>query len=746
MNQVVHLNQIIQVQKNRAWGYATVVMVNEDGSIKKRDKTLTVQFPEETMDAAIPGSLWKVTGTERLNQFSANDFDVIEYCIEADSIKYLRPSGRILSRYISSNIKGVGGVIANRLVRLKDIDKIVKRRDRGALLAVPGMSEARIDQLIDAWPTASLHETMEWLEAQQLPLGLGDKLVSIFNEETIDTVKSNPFLLMAMGVSFKKTLLVAQSLGLTMLDEPVLAGIAQHVANLHCEQTKSTVIDTQSLLNKCFSVLQQVAPENTGDIAVKHGLLVKVEHGYQVYGTALMEASVAQCLMSAHKRAPGEGTLRAAWELNTTEQRVSEALCEYETTLKFELTREQRAAIIGSVMSTVSGISGGAGTGKTTILNAILGVYDIVSGKMPSYQMALAGRAARRMAESTGREAKSIAKFVYDNLKKNKPTLPIHLLIVIDEASMVDLLSMYKLVGILPQATRFLFVGDTSQLPPVGKGLIFHALENTPVPFFNLTQVQRQDEMSGIHRFATSVRDSKLELPSFTQQTLAESSDCSLEPNSQIERLIELWREAGGAKTSIILSPMRKGEIGVENINVQIQLAVGIERPELYYNDPQRGWIPWITRNDTTLLEGDPILVIANNYDTNANIRNGDLGVIKQVYDSPTNGSFGVLEINGELIQINQNVLDKLELGYAVTIHKSQGSEWPTAFVMLPSEAIHMIDQSLIYTAATRPSQRLVLMGDKTVVEQAIKVGATALNRRTCITKRMLYLVKDQSK
>jgi exodeoxyribonuclease V alpha subunit len=146
------------------------------------------------------------------------------------------------------------------------------------------------------------------------------------------------------------------------------------------------------------------------------------------------------------------------------------------------------------------------------------------------------------------------------------------------------------------------------------------------------------------------------------------------------------------------------------------------------------------------LLEGDSVLVIANNYDTNANIRNGDLGVIKQVYDSPNNDSFGVLELNGELIQINQNVLDKLELGYAVTIHKSQGSEWPTAFVMLPSEAIHMIDQSLIYTAATRPSQRLVLMGDKTVVEQAIKVGATALNRSTFITERMLSLVKKQSK
>lgn len=740
---IVHLRQVVQVRKCRAWGYATVDLVNKDGSVTSRDKTLVVKFPDHAQEVATEGSLWEVTGKEYLKKFSVNGFVVNEYTIDADEIKFLRPSGKILARWLSSNIKGIGSVIAKRLVRIRNLSAIIEKRDKDALLEIAGMSEERLKRLCEQWPAPNLYKTIEWLEARQLPLNLGDKLVGIFGADAIEKVKTHPFLLMAMGVSFEKTMAMARDLKLSMTDNCVMAGVALHVAVRYSAETGSTVIDAKTLVRQCSDVMKSTAPVTIGDIAADEGLLVKVGNAYQVYGKALMESAVAQFLVDAYKRQAGSHALLAAWEKDMSRRSVETALVNYESSLGFTLTEEQRDAVIGAVMAPVCCISGGAGTGKTTILKAILGVYDAIADGIPCYQVALSGRAAQKMAASTGGAAQTIAKLIANHLGDKKPDLPPHMLLIIDEASMVDLLSMYKLISMLPRATRILFVGDTSQLPPVGDGLVFHALFDTPLPFFNLSQVKRQSELSGIHRFATSIRESALEMPSRTQKTLAESDDCSIEPNSSITRLIELWNEAGGIG-NIVLSPIRKGVLGVDNINAQLQQAVGLDRPVLYYRDELRGWIPWITPTGNQFLEGDPVLVVANNYDEDADIRNGDLGIVTEVFKQPNEltGAVGVIEINGTAIFVTPGILVKLQLGYAVTIHKSQGSQWPTCFVMLPIEASRMIDQTLIYTAVTRPTDRLVLIGDEAVIEQAVRRGSIALERQTCLRERILVVDK----
>lgn len=293
---------------------------------------------------------------------------------------------------------------------------------------------------------------------------------------------------------------------------------------------------------------------------------------------------------------------------------------------------------------------------------------------------------------------------------------------------------MYRLVGILPDAARVIFVGDTAQLPPVGNGLVFHALTETQIPFFNLTQVKRQNEQSGIHKFSTSVRNGIFDLPELTKNTLRESSDCSIETKPTIERLIALWQESGGIERSIVLSPIRKGEFGVNNLNVELQASVGNDRQAIYFQDSLRGWIPWITSTGSRLLKGDPVLVTANNYDEDADLRNGDLGLIVEVFEQPDeDGAVAVIEVNNYLINVTAEVLEKLHLGYAITIHKSQGSQWSNCFVMLPNEAEKMIDQTLLYTASTRPSENLVLMGGERIIEKAISVGSKATLRKTNI-------------
>jgi len=738
MNEVVHLRQIIQVKKQRANLYATVDLINTDGSIKKRDKTTVVKFPEHAKDTATAGSLWEVSGKERLNHFTINDFPLSEYTIDAANIKFLRPSGRILSRWISNNIKGIGSVIANRLVRLKKLTHLIETQDTEALLNIAGMTENRVKDLLESWPSEALFNTINWLEEQNLPLGFGEKLVTIFGEEAIDKVKEHPFLLVAMGASFEQVSQLSLRLGFTLEDEVVVAGIAQYAAINHANKTGSTLISNDELCSEYAKLMKSDAPNHVGDIACEQGLLVQMSEGYQVYGKALMEAAVAQFIVDAHQRQAGEGCLLAGWEIGLSRELVQKALTDYESTLEFNLTDDQREAIIGAVLSPVCGISGGAGTGKTTILKAVLGVYDRVAEGVECYQVALAGRAAQRMAESTQRPAKTIAKFIGEHLGDNKPKLPEQILLVIDESSMVDLLSMYRLIGLLPDASRVIFVGDTAQLPPVGNGLVFHALTDTQIPFFNLTQVKRQSEESGIHRFSTSVRKRQFDLPESTKNTLNESSDCSIETKPTIDRLIKLWQESGGIDQSIVLSPIRKGKFGVDNLNAELQASIGNDRQAIYFQDSQRGWIPWITSTGSRLLKGDPVLITANNYDEDADLRNGDLGRIVEVFDQPDkDGTVAVIEVNDILINVTAELLEKLHLGYAITIHKSQGSQWPNCFVMLPNEVDKMIDQTLLYTASTRPSERLVMMGDERVIEKAIKVGSRAINRATYLRERI---------
>ena len=738
MSQVAHMNQIVQVKKVRNFGYATVDLINSDGSIKRRSRTIVVKFPDASNDAIQPGSLWSVTGQERLNQYVVNDFAVSEYCVDVGKVSYLKPSGRILSRWISANIKGIGPVIADRLARMKGLKESIESNDRERLLSVAGMTATRVDLLIKGWPNEHLYDVMSWLEAQCLPLGLGPKLIDIFGSEALEKIKASPFLLMTMGASFEKTMNVASSLGLEFASNEVLSGVALHFASCHAFKTGSTVISKKELIAGCSKIIGKAAPEDIGDIAVSMGLLAKVGFGYQVYGAALQEAGVATFLSNCLRRHPGHHAILAMWERHVTEEKVAQALSRHEKALGFDLTDEQRHAVSGAVMSPVCGISGGAGTGKTTILKAIIAVYEEVADSLPVYQVALSGRAAQRMSESTGLPAQSIAKLIADHVGQGKKELPSHLLLIIDEASMIDLLSMYQLIGILPAAARIIFVGDTEQLPPVGAGLIFHSLTDTEIPFFNLSQVKRQADDSAVHKFAMSIRTSNLQRPETLKGSLSQAPDSVLEENDSLERLIEIWEEAGGINTAIVLSPVRKGALGVDNINQVLQGHIGKDRLALSYVDETRGWIPWASERGEMLLEGDPILITENNYDEDADLRNGDLGVISEVYQEPDeDGCLGELIINGEKMAISRDLLEKVGLGYAVTVHKSQGSQWHTCIVTLPKEGLAMTDKTLIYTAATRATDRLIMMGDFRVVENAVAKGAVALRRDTNLKGRL---------
>ena len=360
-----------------------------------------------------------------------------------------------------------------------------------------------------------------------------------------------------------------------------------------------------------------------------------------------------------------------------------------------------------------------------------------ISLDTPIYQVALSGRAAQRMWEATGREATTIAKFCIDQKNTSDDRKPDHCICIIDEASMVDLFSMHNLLENLPLATRFIFVGDVDQLPPVGGGLVFHELMKSDFPSVTLTQVKRQGELSGIHKFATEIRaehDDIVLLDTIDNP----DADCSLYPSVDAEKIQKLFIENGGAKRSIILTAKntKKDEkTGVQYLNTVVQKSYGLDRERIKI-DTDDVVYDYVNGSGHKFYLDDQILITKNDY--GIGIRNGDLGFIETIYEHSEEGVFGVLNLEGREIDITLDVLDKMELGYAITIHKSQGSQWQNVILVLDKDAERMIDKTLLYTGVTRAENKLIICcEDDQLIEGAIARGSVAYRRKTNLLEHL---------
>jgi len=725
----------VQIAKIRRSGVRTAWEIADDGSIIRRMHTLCLTFPKRFVDAAEIGTVWSVDGEIKTSTFTTGVHEITERYLKVKKAEFIRPSGELLVRWIASNIEGVGDVKAARLVRqFPDLDVKVRNKDVEALSSVAGISKHSAQLIIEKWPSEGFYAALEWLQESKLPLSLAQSLSRVY-DNPVKTLSEDPLILTAFGVSLKDTLKLIERTKLDVPHSRILAAVAEQVTVKYCFETGSTVVPEQELLTLADRVCSanNLQSHDTVEAALKHGSLLTVDGGFQSLGAAIQERTVGRFLTKCNERSKGSGSLLAEWENDLTDERIEAALQSFEGSLPFRMTAEQREAVMGAVKSPVAIISGGAGTGKTTILLALLSIYDQLSTGLAQYQLALSGRAAQRMAESTGREAQTIAKFISDHLGEKKLQVEDHVLLVIDEASMVDLTSAYKIVGLLPYATRIIMVGDVSQLPPVGGGLIFHAAMNSALPVFELTQVKRQGDQSGIHQLATAIRNGRMDAKLLNSV----SGDTRYIPESSYDALLDEFKKTNNPADCIVLTPTRKGPLGVNEINKLIQGEFDeFEPQELHYKDPFMDWIPWITSSGSKLRLGDRIMVTRNDYE--ADIRNGDLGEITEVYDDPEDGAYGVMQIDGKLVDITDETIGSIDLGYAITIHKSQGSQWPKCILMLPNYADKMTDQSLLYTAVTRPSQELLLMGDSNLIQSAILKGNSANSRLTNLQKLLI--------
>jgi len=726
----------VQVKAHRVGALYSVLPIRDDGSVLARERSLAVSFPQSTLGVVEIGTVWVVSGITTQTQYrTSKGYLVTEDLLVAKKAIYRRLSRDVLAFWIQSNVDGIGPVISSRIARTEGVDQLIQSNDVDALCKIEGVNEARATRLIENWPGAALMDAIEWLQASGLPQALGKRLIRLFGEQAIDVLEANPFLLLSFGVPFEEVSKMAFSNGVEPTAPEALGAIAAHVAWRVSSRNGSIGVDRGQLMDGLRRLIGGNLPDDAPEIALRQGGLVAVGNfGFATYGAASIEKEVAQSMAEAIRRKPGDGALLASWEMGLTEDRVQLVIDDLESELPFSLYDEQRSVVVQSVLSSVACITGGAGTGKTTILRWILHVYEKLAPGLAVYQVALSGRAARRMSESTGREASTIARFVGDHLGEGKPRLPEHLLLVIDEASMVDLLSMFKLFAVLPKAARILFVGDSQQLPPVGPGLVFHSLikPDIPVSVSTLSQVRRQDEASGILKFATSIRHGRIDWSATVPYSEGMDGDCHFDEILDQETLFRYWQGGGGAEASIVLTPVRDGEFGVDELNASFQAKVGHDRPALIWPECGSARIQWRNSNGHKLFLGDPVMVTRNDY--KLDVRNGDLGVIVEVFpEAEPDGSVGTVRMDSELMPITLALLDKLDLAYAVTVHKSQGSQWDQVIFVVPPDHGSFVDRSLVYTGVTRPTKRLIVMAPRNGLTKAVGSKGQVERRKTVL-------------
>lgn len=722
----------IQVTKLRKFGQVSAMPI-QSSSFSSNRRNLAICFPKELWNEVEVGSVWEVSGDISTQTYDAAGWQHIEDLLTVEKAKCIRLTGQMLAFWIAENIPGVGEIIGKRIAETNGVGQAVKASDVEFLCQIPGVSRERAEALIAKWPDENEMAAIEWIQDAALSPVYGRRIIRVFGPKATEVLSQDPFLLLSVGASWAETMRLAQRVGYSIDHPATKAAVAARAASVLTAKTGDLGFTEDQLVNQAMKILSgsDIGPELV-EAAVDRGALIRVgECGLMSMGAALLESSVARFL---HRAAHPTQATRPAFtgcEGSLSEQRVKNSLVRFEQHLTFALTSEQKDAIVGSVMAPVACITGGAGTGKTTILKGILAVSKEVLPGLTVKLVALSGRAARRMSESAGMEAFTIAKLIGDHIGEGKNPLTNQLLLIIDEASMVDIVTMYRLCGILPEATRILFVGDVAQLPPVGPGLVFHGLIKAgQIPAFSLAQVKRQSQLSGIHRFATGIRDGKLlELPS-AKPALADSEDACLESNVSIARAYGLWVQAGGRDSAQVLSPIRKGALGTNQINSEFQINEGLTRKAVIHPSAKHGY--WLSVKGQKFFEGDPVMVNQNDYELD--VRNGDLGHIQEAWSEPDeDGAVGIVLLDSTPMPITMKLLEKLELAYAITVHKSQGSQWSSVILTLPPDARGMIDQALLYTGVTRASERLIVMGEQATLLSAINRGNVAAKRQTCL-------------
>ncbi len=399
---------------------------------------------------------------------------------------------------------------------------------------------------------------------------------------------------------------------------------------------------------------------------------------------------------------------------------LSALIADYQAQGGIALHQKQIEALESANANMFCVITGGAGTGKTTVLRGLFRIYETAGYAI--YPMALSGRAAKRIGEATGHSAQTIAGFLKHF---NSEDAPQNAVVVIDEASMVDLPSAYRVIRHLPQRYRVVLVGDPNQLPPVGPGLLLHELaHHAQVPVVELSQVKRYG--GAIADAAALIRDGAWpSLPNDAQADIA-FLPCALD---QINEVVLRLYDQDRSSSQILCATRSAAAGGMNAINALCQSRINAHGEALMtwsleFDQPQ----------GTGLRVGDPVICLRNDWEID--LQNGSLGVLVAAEPpapdkAPDSRIGSILWDDGRTLDLTAQLLAHLELAYAITIHKAQGSGF--ARVIIPVRQSKLLDRTLLYTAVTRAEQQVILVGDVQAAQAAVMAARHSDRRHVAL-------------
>jgi exodeoxyribonuclease V alpha subunit len=619
-----------------------------------------------------------------------------------------------IEKYLSSGmIRGVGSVYAKNLVRAfgeKVFDIIETTPDR--LREVDGIGPVRAASILAAWAEQkAVREIMIFLHSHGVSTARAVRIFKTYGADAIQVMTENPYRLARdiRGIGFKTADAIAMKLGIEKTAMVrVRAGISYALTEAmdegHCGLPTDELVPLAEKLLEVPGELVRTAL----DLELTEGTVIADRVGDMpcvfLAGLHRAERTIAERLIQL-----ANGTLPWPWI------DPEKALPWVEKRIGIILAESQVAAIRLALMSKVLVMTGGPGVGKTTIVWAILRILAAKGVRL--LLCAPTGRAAKRMSEATGFDAKTIHRLLEVDPKgggfKRDYDNPLDCdLLVVDEASMVDVMLMQALVKAIPDKAALLIVGDIDQLPSVGPGQVLaDVIASGVVPVVRLTEVFRQAAQSRIITSAHRINQGSipdLSPPGADSDFYFVQAD---DPETAVPRIIELVKTRIPRRFGLdpirdvqVLCPMNRGGVGARSLNIELQAALnpaGERKVERF------GW---------TFAPGDKVMQIENDYDKD--VYNGDVGNIDDV--DPTEGEL-VVNFDGRAVTYGLGELDALVPAYAATIHKSQGSEYPAVVIPVMTQHYAMLQRNLLYTGVTRGKRLVVLVGQGKAIAIAVR-------------------------
>ena len=696
------------------------------------------------MNEVYVGSVLKLGGNWRIDSKYGKQFSIENY-------EEMLPATVFgIEKYLGSGlIKGIGPRFAKKITAYfgKDTLSIIEEKP-DELLNVPGIGKMRVEQIKKSWiQQKEIKNIMLFLKNHDVSTGHATKIYKQYGNESIDIVNENPYRLAdeIRGIGFRTADIIASKMGFehekyVRLRSGLIYTLNRLAEDGHCYACRKMLVESgakmldvdENLLSMTLDEMirtKDVITESLGDVKT-NGHEEKAIYLPPFY---FSETGCVRRLkkISENKENPVCYIDRLLGSDKTEPAILKrlEFLIKEKTNICYDPV--QLEAVYMALINKIIILTGGPGTGKTTVTLGIITAFKLAGARI--LLAAPTGRAAKRLSEATGMEAKTIHRLLEvkppNGYKKNEENPLSGDVLIIDECSMIDLILMYNLLKAVPDNMNIVFIGDTDQLPSVGAGnVLCDLIDSGSFKVVRLEKIFRQAKNSRI--VLNAHRINKGESPDISN---GKSSDFFFIekdiPEEVLKNIVELvslklpsyYKVSSGDIQ--VLTPMQKGVIGAQNLNQALQAAV---------NPGGAG----IKRSGSIYKKHDKVMQIRNNYDKE--VYNGDIGIIENIdFEDKT------LEINfdGRRVEYDVSELDEIVLAYAATIHKAQGSEYPIVVIPVLMQHYLMLHRNLIYTGITRAKKILIIIGSKNALFYSV-ANTDVVNRNTLLKKRLCEIKK----